>query len=120
MTIEETEAPSIPTMAVVADVALQHDIEQFLFFEARLLDERRFDDWFKLLADDIHYWMPTRYNRLLREMDRENSGPTEVANFDEDKRSMGQRVYRLATGMAWAEDPPSRTRHIVTNVWIQL
>lgn len=120
MSVDETILPSVPTMAVVADVALQHEIEQFLYFEARLLDERRFDDWYKILADDIQYWMPTRYNRLQREMDRENSARNEVANFDEDKRSLGQRVYRLATGMAWAEDPPSRTRHLVNNVWVQL
>jgi 3-phenylpropionate/cinnamic acid dioxygenase small subunit len=82
-----------------------------------LLDDRRFDDWLLLFADDIHYWMPTRYNRLGRELDKELAGPGEVANFDEDKRSLGQRVFRINTGMAWAEDPPSRTRHLVCNVW---
>lgn len=107
-------------MSVVADVGLQHELEQFLYFEARLLDERRFDEWLKLLADDIKYWMPTRYNRLLREQDREMATQFEIANFDEDKHSMAQRVFRLATGMAWAEDPPSRTRHLVNNVWVQL
>jgi 3-phenylpropionate/cinnamic acid dioxygenase small subunit len=120
VSIDETILPSIPTMDLVAGVELQHEIEQFLYFEARLLDERRYEDWLKILADDIQYWMPTRYNRLGRDMDRENSARNEVANFDEDKQSMGQRVYRLSTGMAWAEDPPSRTRHLITNVWVQL
>jgi 3-phenylpropionate/cinnamic acid dioxygenase small subunit len=96
--------------------ALQHEIEQFLFHEARLLDLRKFDEWFELLADDIRYVMPTRYNRLKREADREFSAPDEAALFDEDKQSIAMRIRRLHTGMAWAEDPPSRTRHMVSNV----
>ena len=99
--------------------ALQHAIEYFLYYEARLLDDRRLDEWFELLADDIHYFMPTRYNRLKRETDREFSAPNEAALFDEDKASIAQRIRRLHTGMAWAEDPPSRTRHLLSNVMVR-
>jgi len=98
---------------------LQQEIEQFLYHESRVLDERRFEEWFELLTDDIHYFMPTRYNRLKREADKEFSGPNDAAFFDEDKRSIAQRIRRLNTGMAWAEDPPSRTRHMVSNVVIR-
>jgi 3-phenylpropionate/cinnamic acid dioxygenase small subunit len=98
---------------------LQQEIEQFLYHESRVLDERRFEEWYDLLADDIHYFMPTRYNRLKREADKEFSGANEAAFFDEDKRSIAQRIRRLNTGMAWAEDPPSRTRHMVSNVVIR-
>jgi len=97
---------------------LQQEIEQFLYHESRILDERKFEEWYELLADDLHYFMPTRYNRLKREADKEFSGPTEAAFFDEDKKSIAQRIRRLNTGMAWAEDPPSRTRHMVSNVVI--
>ena len=45
---------------------LQHEVEQFLYHEARLLDERKFDDWLALLTDDIHYWMPIRRSTSLR------------------------------------------------------
>lgn len=62
--------------------------------------------------------MPTRRTTLRRERDREYSAADEVALFDEDKPSMGVRVRRLNTGLAWAEEPPSRTRHLVTNVRI--
>lgn len=95
---------------------LQFEIEQFLYAEADLLDRRRFHDWYALLAEDIHYVMPVRFNRLRREMDHEFSRPDEVAHFDEDKRSLLVRIKRLDTGQAWAEEPPSRTRHMVTNV----
>lgn len=98
---------------------LQQAIEQFLYHEARLLDDRRYEDWYELLADDLHYFMPTRYNRLRREGDREFSAANEAAFFDEDRASIAVRIRRLNTGMAWAEDPPSRTRHIVSNVTIR-
>jgi biphenyl 2,3-dioxygenase subunit beta len=98
---------------------LQQEIEQFLYHESRVLDEHRFEEWYDLLTDDIHYFMPTRYNRLKREADKEFSGPEEAAYFDEDKRSIAQRIRRLNTGMAWAEDPPSRTRHMISNVVIR-
>lgn len=95
---------------------LQFEIEQFLYAEADLLDQRRFHDWYGLMAEDIHYWMPVRFNRLRREMDHEFSRPDEVAHFDEDKQSLLLRIKRLDTGQAWAEEPPSRTRHMVSNV----
>ncbi len=98
---------------------LQQEIEQFLYHESRVLDDRRYEEWYALLTDDIHYYMPTRYNRLKREAAKEFSAPDEAAFFDEDKRSIAQRIRRLNTGMAWAEDPPSRTRHMVSNVMIR-
>jgi len=42
-----------------------------------------------------------------------------LALFEEDKESMKMRIARLDTGMAWAEDPPSRTRHIVSNLKVE-
>lgn len=103
-------------MADSATPDLQHEIEQFLYHEARILDERRFAEWYELLADDIRYVMPTRYNRTRREAAREFAADDEAQLFDEDKQSLAQRIRRLASGTAWAEDPPSRTRHFVTNV----
>jgi len=100
-------------------VELQQEIEQFLYLEAALLDDGEFHDWLGLFAEDIHYWMPTRYNRTRRERDRDSSQPNEIAFFDEDLASLKMRVKRLDTGLAWAEDPPSRTRHLVTNVRIR-
>jgi 3-phenylpropionate/cinnamic acid dioxygenase small subunit len=105
-------------LALVAP-ELQQEIEQFLYHEAELLDERRYREWYDLMADVIRYWAPTRYNRTMRELDQENSGPDMIANFDDDKQSLGWRVTQYESGMHWAEDPPSRTRHIVSNVRIR-
>jgi 3-phenylpropionate/cinnamic acid dioxygenase small subunit len=100
-------------VARLVGLELQHEIEQFLYHEASLLDDRRFDTWYELLDQDLQYWMPVRRNVTG---DSEFSGPSEMAVFDDTKESMGWRVARLATGMAWAEEPPSRTRRLVTNV----
>ena len=108
-----------PQIAEPVPSLLHHEIEQFLYHEARMLDDRRFEEWFALLADDLRYVMPTRYNRLKREADREFAAPNEAQLFDEDKESIAQRIKRLRTGMAWAEDPPSRTRHLVSNVVVR-
>jgi len=104
------------------------EIEQFLYREARLLDERRFDDWLALLTDDVRYWMAGRSNRYPRHskaiaildparyVEDDMARDDELAILDEDKQSLTGRVRRLDTGMAWAEDPPSRTRHLITNI----
>ena len=94
----------------------QHAIEQFLYAEAHLLDARRFHDWYALLSEDIRYWMPVRFNCLRQDLAHEFSRADEVAHFDEDKASLWTRIKRLDTGRAWAEEPPSRTRHNVNNV----
>jgi 3-phenylpropionate/cinnamic acid dioxygenase small subunit len=111
---------------------LTREVEQFLYREARLLDERRFVEWLALLTDDVRYWIAGRSNRYPRrskaiailDPDRyvEDDTPRddELALFDEDKQTLTQRVERLDTGMAWAEDPPSRTRHLITNVEVAL
>jgi len=118
MTVELKRDISGESVASEAPVTpeLHHAIEQFLYHEARLLDDRRFEDWYALLADDLRYVMPTRYNRMRREADREFAAPHEAQLFDEDKQSIAQRIRRLRSGTAWAEDPPSRTRHFVSNV----
>lgn len=60
--------------------------------------------------------MPTRVNRARKDRADDISGPDEMAHFDDTKASLALRVARLGTGRAWAEDPPSRTSHLVTNV----
>ncbi len=98
---------------------LRLDVEAFFYREARLLDDRKFRDWLELLTDDIRYWMPTRHNRLREGPDEQWEVEKELDTlgfFDETKASLAQRVERFYSGMAWAEDPPSRTRHLISNV----
>ncbi len=107
-----------PENLAPANVPLEtaYEIEQFLYAEADLLDAWKFDDWLALMAEDIHYWAPVRENRLIKEMNQEMYGPASAAHFDETFALLGQRVRRMHTNMAWSEAPPSRTRHLITNV----
>lgn len=100
---------------------LRHQIEDFYYLEAELLDERKLREWFNLLAEDIRYWMPIRHNRLERpeEIAEELSEPGEGYYFDDDIKSLRIRVERAYSKIAWAEVPPSRTRHLITNVRIK-
>jgi 3-phenylpropionate/cinnamic acid dioxygenase small subunit len=98
---------------------LQQEIEQFLFYEGSLLDDHQLDEWLGLLADDIRYFMPIRRTLANRDRAREYSGERDLAYYDDSKRSLTQRVRKFKTSSAWAEEPASRTRHLVTNVRIK-
>lgn len=100
----------------IAEVLRQHEVEQFYYDEAAILDSRRYDDWIELFTDDTHYFMPLRRTRSKRELDQEFTQPGEMAFFDEDIDLLRGRVIKLNTGRSWSEDPPSRTRHLITNV----
>ncbi|HWH77600.1 MAG TPA: aromatic-ring-hydroxylating dioxygenase subunit beta [Candidatus Binatus sp.] len=103
------------------DNGLRQRIEEFYYREAELLDERKLREWFDLLANDIRYWMPIRQNTLARpeSVSEELSKPGEGYYFDDDKNALKIRVERAYSKIAWAEVPPSRTRHLITNVRIK-
>ena len=98
---------------------LHFEVEQLYYQEAELLDDGRYADWLEMLADDLDYWMPTRTNRLRRQQALSIAARGEAAFYDETKESLAWRIRRFDSGMAWAEDPPSRTRHLVTNVQVR-
>ncbi len=98
------------------DQELWNELMHWYINEAWLLDERRLSEWLDLFTDDLVYFMPRRKNVLRREKDREITKPGDMAFFEDTKEMMRVRVMRLETGMAWAEDPPSRTRHMVGNL----
>jgi 3-phenylpropionate/cinnamic acid dioxygenase small subunit len=110
---------------------LLREVEQFLYREARLLDERRFHEWLELFTDDVRYWMAGRSSRYPRSSkaitvlgpDRRQESDLaiedELAILDETKVTLSGRIARLDTGMAWAEDPPSRTRHMISNIEVE-
>lgn len=100
----------------LADLQTHFEVTQFYNLEAELLDDGRFADWLEMLADDLHYWAPVRTNRLRRQQALSVHAPGESAFYDETKESLAWRIRRYDSGMAWAEDPPSRTRHLVSNV----
>jgi 3-phenylpropionate/cinnamic acid dioxygenase small subunit len=115
-TTKSAPAATGPMPGRRADPQTHFEVEQFYFLEAELLDDGRFADWLDLLDDDLDYWMPIRTNRLRRQQALATAARGEAAFYDETKESLAWRIRRFDSGMAWAEDPPSRTRHLVTNV----
>ncbi|MBP0494551.1 3-phenylpropionate/cinnamic acid dioxygenase subunit beta [Roseomonas indoligenes] len=103
--------------ARLAAMLLEHEVRDFLHTEAELLDERRFEEWLELFTDDVRYWMPiarnVRFNQMAMEYTREGQ---DTCWFDEGKETLRQRVEQLRTGIHWAEEPRSRTSHLLTNI----
>ena len=99
---------------ISAGAVIYNEVLDFLYDEAALLDTQRFEDWTNLLAEDLSYTAPIRQTRAGA--DRNKNVVRTMRHFDDDFKSIMGRVGRLGTKSAWAEDPPSRTRRLVTNV----
>lgn len=101
----------------IESLLLAREIEEFLYHEADLLDERRYEEWLELLTDDVRYWMPMARNVQFGDERREwTQELRELAWLDESKTTLTQRVQQIMTGIHWAEEPASRVIHMVTNV----
>jgi 3-phenylpropionate/cinnamic acid dioxygenase small subunit len=111
--------PTGANAVVTAEQALWLELMQFYIREAWLLDGRRFGEWLDLFTDDVLYFMPRRKNVRRREAEREVTALGDLAVIEDDKRYLRMRVARLESGMAWAEDPPSRTRHLIGNLVVE-
>tara|TARA_R110000765_G_scaffold16456_3_gene46235 strand:- start:170 stop:730 length:561 start_codon:yes stop_codon:yes gene_type:complete len=92
-------------------------VVSFLYEEAALLDQLRLNEWGDRLATDLVYTAPLRHTRLG--VDHAQSFVRSVQHFHDDYRSVMGRILRLSGKSAWAEDPPSRTRRLVTNVLVR-
>jgi biphenyl 2,3-dioxygenase beta subunit len=113
-TVTERE---VPADEQVAEMLLQHRVEQVYYTEARLIDEREFQAWLALFTDDTRYLVPIRRNQTGVEF-TDALGDSGLAHFDDDKTVLARRVTRMGSGLAWTEDPPSIQRHLVTGVQI--
>lgn len=105
----------------VQRLLLLAEVTDFLYREADLLDERRYEEWLGLLADDYQYSVPLRMNVAygdVAEREQTRAG-AEICWFDEDKATTELRVAQLATGKHWAEEPVSRVTHLVTNIRLE-
>ncbi len=115
MAVEHTQAGAL----TLEYVLLTREIEEFLYDEADLLDERQFEAWLDRLTEDIRYWMPMRRNVKFDDQEHENTREQyDMSWFDEGKETLTQRVKQILTGVHWAEEPLSRVRHMVSNVRI--
>ena len=81
------------------------DLIDFVYEEARMLDEARFEDWLDLWAPDSHYWMPLEYKQ---------SDPKLVTSLlYEDDFLRRMRVKRMAGARTYSQSPRSRCSHVL-------
>ena len=89
----------------------QHDVEQFLYRQAALLDTKRWQDWIDLFTPDGIYWMPPDASY--------KTWDGQPAIFAEDKNLMAVRMLRVLHPDAWSQRPLWETNHVVSNVSIK-
>src|SRR5579863_6681311 len=86
------------------------EAEDILYLEARVLDERRYEDWLAMLTADALYWIPCG---------GDGGDPSrEVAIVYDNATRLHDRIARLLSGVAHAQSPPSKTRRLVSNVQV--
>ncbi|MFF7735913.1 3-phenylpropionate/cinnamic acid dioxygenase subunit beta [Streptomyces sp. NPDC007984] len=105
----------MPLQVPGVDREVREAVHDFLYRESLALDERRFRDWLTAFADDARYEIPVRVTR--EKLAEWELSPTSRI-FDDTKETLEVRVRRLETDFAWSEQPPSRTRHFVTNILV--
>jgi benzoate/toluate 1,2-dioxygenase beta subunit len=96
-------------MTLVAETDLRA-IEQYLYREAMLLDEKRWEEWLALYTDDCFYWVPS----VVNQKDPVNT----VSLYAEDRMRMEMRILRISHPHAFSQDRPTRMNHIVGNVML--
>ncbi|HKX09080.1 MAG TPA: aromatic-ring-hydroxylating dioxygenase subunit beta [Stellaceae bacterium] len=108
-------AKPAPTKRIAAKVNGVHDtlreVEQFLYRQAELLDEKRWEDFIGLFAADGMYWMPAA--------PEQTTGDGVPSIFYEDRNLMTVRMKRVTHPHAWSQSPMWGTSHLVSNVAIE-
>ena len=97
-----------------ADTALSYrDICAFLYREARLLDDREFDEWLDCYSEEVEYWMPA-----WTDDDALTTDPHSQISliYYGNRKGLEDRVYRLKTERSSASTPEARTSHFIANV----
>lgn len=98
---------------------LHFEVSEFLYREAEHLSDRNYQAWLSMLAEDFTYKLFIAGNFSSRSSKSDYlEGKLDVAWIDEGKDIIGKRVQQLATGQHWAEEPPSRTTRMISNIRI--
>lgn len=95
----------------LAKPGIRQQVEDFMYMEARLLDEWRLAEWFELMTDDVRYEVPAT--------DVRGDYVDTLAIISDDAARLRQRVEQLLGNAMWCENPRSRTRRLIGNVCVQ-
>ena len=86
----------------------RQQVEQFIYYEADLMDEHRYDEWLELWTDDALYWVPTGRDEV--------DPKREISLIYDDRTRLQVRIARLKSGFAHAQEPKSRMRRLISNI----
>jgi len=89
----------------------RRQIEEFVYREARLQDEGRYDEWDALWAEDAHYWVPANGDGTDPER--------QISIINDNRKRIATRVNQLMTGERHSQVPPSRMRRLISNIEIE-
>jgi benzoate/toluate 1,2-dioxygenase beta subunit len=85
-------------------------VEHFLYREAMLLDEKRWEEWLALYTEDCFYWVPS----VIGQKDPVNT----ISLYAEDRMRLEMRIIRVTHPRAFSQDFPTRMSHVVGNVML--
>jgi benzoate/toluate 1,2-dioxygenase beta subunit len=93
----------------------QDEVRDFLYSEARLLDDRDWDSWLDLYAKDAEFWMPSWDDdgQLTRDPQSEVS-----LMYYPRRDGLEDRIFRIRTEKSTSSTPDHRTSHNITNIEI--
>ncbi len=97
-------------MATLARNMTRQEAEDFLYMEARLLDEDRLEEWLGLFTSDGMYWLP---------IDEEDDPERQASVIHDDPLQREKRVHQLRQGARYSQLPASRTIHYLSNVEVE-
>jgi 3-phenylpropionate/cinnamic acid dioxygenase small subunit len=95
--------------------ALQVEVERFIFDEAALVDQCRWQEWLEMYTEDMVYWAPSWVNE--REMTTDPEGEVSIIYMN-SRKELEHRIWRFTSGESPASYPLPRTNHIISNVRI--
>jgi 3-phenylpropionate/cinnamic acid dioxygenase small subunit len=102
---------------MLEQLLLKESVAEFFAAEYDLLDRHELSAWLALFAEDAVYTVPLQRNVKAGSRDPEALlGPLDTAWFADTKDTLLQRVEQIETGVHWAEEPVSRSAHLITNV----
>ena len=91
----------------------KREIEEFLYKEAYLLDEHKYDEWLDLFTDDVEYLIP------LTEHVQGDVAPAGHPVVKDDKLMLQMRAAKHQTGLSHVETPQSLTGHLICNILVE-
>jgi len=100
-----------PVTKTNIDVQTERNVQQFLFHEARLLDELRLEEWLTLWTPEGRYWVPRVHNQ--------DNPFDHVSLFWEDALLREVRVRRVQHPRNWSQQPPTRSNRLIGNISIE-